>query len=392
MRMQLIRPRTLFAACALAIALAASPRLARADGDGPWHLAFDTAVYTDTDNVIDVSPQLAVHRSIDDDGGEVRARATVDVVSAASVDVISQATVRFTEPRIEISLGASKAFGEWRPSLDYRLSTEPDYLSNGLRAGVQRRLGSPDSVLALGWGSTYDVIGRAGTPYANFSQTLWSHGANVSLTQVLGENTLVRVVYSLTLQQGYMEKVYRYVPLFDAAHLASAGSTRIDLSNFDAYRLDERVPEAVPDTRVGHALAVRGLQYLRWIDGSARLDYQLYVDSWGVLAQIVEPAIAAGLGRDWTVTLYGRFYHQLAASFWQRLYVVSGPGVAPRWRTLDRELSPYFTATGGVRIEWLNDPIGGYLEAAVSYTTYSDFMFLTDRTALIGQLGVRWSP
>ena len=148
----------------------------------------------------------------------------------------------------------------------------------------------------------------------------------------------------------------------------------------------------MPDTRIGHAFAVRGLHYLPWIDGSARVDYQLYVDSWGLLAQTIEPAISVGLGHDWIVTVYGRLYHQLAASFWQRMYVVSGPGLAPRWRTLDRELSPYFTATAGLRVEWLNDPIGGYLEGAVAYTTFADYLFLTDRTALMAQLGARWSP
>ena len=68
----------------------------------PNTLSFDTLFYSDNDNVLVVSPQVAAHRALDDAGGEASARVAVDIISAASVDVVSQATSGFTEVRKEV--------------------------------------------------------------------------------------------------------------------------------------------------------------------------------------------------------------------------------------------------------------------------------------------------
>ena len=365
-----------------------------AKAQGPWHLSADTLVYDDTDNVTVVTPQTAVRYDLDEDGGSVGVHAAVDIISAASVDVVSHATNRFSERRVEASFAAAKAFGDYLPGVSYRLSIEPDYVSHGVGATLRSRLGTPDSVLSLGYRGTFDSVGMTGTPLPTFSESLMTHGLEAGITQVLGERTLLRAVYTATLQSGYMEKPYRFVPLFDQSGIdrARADGVTLDLDTFDRYRLDIRPPEAVPDLRVGHALALRGLQYIESLGASMRLDYEAYLDGWGVMAHAVEPVFSIPLGDQLLVSVSGRFYWQDSASFWKRTYVVSQPDRVLRWRTVDRDLSGYHTLSGGLRVEWRTDHFGAYAEGSAMFTRFRDFLFLDQRLALTGLVGVRWNP
>jgi hypothetical protein len=361
------------------------------EGGGAWRLAQDTLFYSDSDNVIVVSPQAAVHRSIDDDGGEVGARVVIDAVSAASVDVVSQATQRFFEVRTEANLDVSKAIGKTLPGLSYRYSHEPDYDSHGFGGSVKTELGSSDTTLSVGYNLSLDTVGYTGTPTSAFSRSLTSNTVTTSLTQVLNPTTLIRSVYTLSLLNGYMEKPYRFVPLFDADGIAAAEAdgVKLDLSTFDRYRLATRPPEEVPDQRVGHAVAGRFMRYLEWLPGSLRADYRFFADSWGVMSHTVEGALQWKVNDQHTLSGYARFYFQQGADFWQREYVVKA-GEIPQYRTMDRELSNYWVASGGVREEWKPSSLSLYLDAFGMETVYSDYLFLTSRFALVLQGGLRW--
>ena len=359
----------------------------------PWTVSSDSLLYTDTDNVLVVTSQLGASRALDDDGGQASASAVVDVVSAASVDVVSQASHRFDEVRGEVNLAASHAFEFGLPALNYRGSVEPDYVSHGAGAGYQTRLGGADSVLAAHYQLTLDTVGRSGTPFTTFSRALTTHAAELGLTQNLGRKTVLRVVYSFTWQDGYMEKPYRFVPLFDAAGLARARSdgAALDLDSFDRYRLAARPPEEVPDLRLRHALGLRALQYIAPLDGSIRADYRLYLDDWGVLAHTGELALELPLSSLLTLGVFGRGYTQSAASFYRAVYVTPRPDELPQWRTVDRKLSPYDALTGGARIELHTDAITAYFEASSSFTRFRDYIYLDHVIALIGQGGISWA-
>jgi hypothetical protein len=197
-------------------------------------------------------------------------------------------------------------------------------------------------------------------------------------------------VYSLTVQQGYMEKPYRQVPMFDAATLASA--PRLTADNFDDYRLPTRPPEQVPDLRVGHALGARFLQSIDSFEGSLRVDYQFYFDDWGLTGHAAELALTATVTDGVRLVPYGRFYVQTATTFWRREYTVDASGQIPQFRSLDRDLGSYHSLTGGGRLEWQSGEWGGYVDGALMWTHFDDFIFLDDRIAVLGQVGLRWSP
>ena len=392
MRLQLIGAGALAAVLVSGSALADDgPDDGPSDGPNGWRISSDSLFYSDSDNVVVVSPQVSVHRALDDDGGSADARAVVDVVSAASVDVVSAATTRFSEVRTEVELDLAKAMGPYLPSLAIHTSHEPDYTSNGFGIGLRRNLRSSDTTLAVGYDLSLDRVGYTGTMTTAFSESLTSHRSMVSLTQVMDPNTVVRAIWTLSVLDGYMEKPYRFVPLFDAAGLAAAENDGVvvGLDTFDRYRLDVRPPEEVPDRRVGNSLAVRGVHYLDSLPGSLRVDYQLYIDSWGILANTLEPHLSWRAADNLIVAGYVRLYLQQAASFWQRIYVVDRPDQVPRWRSLDRDLSDFSAATGGARGEWRREPLSGYVDISAMETFYSDYLYLSRRLAMVVQLGFR---
>ncbi len=385
--------RASWAAVPIALIFLVSPMVpGLAHGDGLAKVTSDVLLYTDTDSVLVFSPQFTAHRELDDDGGKATARVTLDAISAASVDVISNATDRFSEVRTAVDLSVSKAFSSYLPSLSYRLSSEPDYTSHGFGVGLKRRLAGADTVLAANYGIQLDTIGRVDTPKDIFSESLTSHVAEISVTQVLSTEALIRVVYSLTVQNGYMEKPYRSVPLFAPGAAASAASSGMSLNidTYDQFRLAFRPPESVPDNRYRHALAARLLHYEPAFDGSIRLDYRFYADSWGITGHTFEPALRHALSERWRLDFWTRFFWQSSASFWQRTYVVQDMSSIPEIRTMDRSLSSSWHFTGGARAEWVPGAFSAYLEISPMYSAFTDHLLIGSRFALISQGGIRW--
>jgi hypothetical protein len=373
--------RAVVIACAIATT-------AHAGGETPTTLGFDTLLYTDDDNVVVSSSSVSAAANLDDEGSEVHAKVLVDAVTAASVDVISAATPRFTEAREELDLGGSKARGAWLPSLHYRLSREPDYLSNGGGARVQRRLG-PDTTAEAGYDLTYDLVRRSGTPAEVFEQTLVTHAGDVSVSQVIDPSTVVRLAYSFTAQDGYLEKPYRFVPLFDEAGLAAAAADHmtLGLDTVGRYRLPERPAEEVPDRRLRHAIAARAVRWIGALDASLRADYRLYLDDWGVRSHTGELGIT--FERDaHALTISNRLYEQTAADFWRRTYVVM-PGTVPRYRTVDRDLSHFVGDTAEAAFRSRYERWSWYASAGAMYTRYFDYLFLQSRIALMMGGGVQ---
>ncbi len=359
--------------------------------DDETQVTTDVLVYTDNDNVVVVSPQVGARHALDDEGGEVSARYVLDAISAASADVVSSATFKFSELRNEVDLGLSKANGDWLPHASYRYSHEPDYQSHGLTIGANRKFAGGDTTIDVTLGIVSDAISRIDTPKSTFSEELIIQTGEVSATQVVNPKTVVRAVYSLASQLGYMEKPYRSVPLFDAAGLdAAAAAGGLESSNYESYRLGQRPLEEVPDSRFRHAFAVRGLRYVAPINAAVRLDYRFYFDSWGMTAHTVEPALMLELAQSWRLDLHSRFHWQSSVSFWSRAYRVDSVDQIPALRSSDRSLSRSWHSTTGARVERSGAKLTAYLEFNVMVSRFPEFLFLDKRTALIGQAGLRW--
>jgi hypothetical protein len=353
-------------------------------------VASDVLIYSDNDNVLVVSPQVGASHELDSEGGAVSARVVVDAITAASADVVSSATYRFSEVRTEVDLGISKSFDRWLPSAAYRYSREPDYVSHGIMLGGARRFGGDTTIWAKS-STTVDAVGRVDTPSSVFSERLLSQEIELAWTQNLDRVTLLRAVYSLSAQFGYMEKPYRSVPLFDAAGMTAADSMGgLDADNYDQFALAARPLEEVPDTRYRHAIGLRGLRYLSFLHSAARVDYRFYLDSWGLQAHTGEVAWYAQLAEHWRLNVWSRFHWQSSAAFWERAYLVDDPDTIPALRSSDRSLSRSWHSTAGLRGEYDRETFAAYVEVSAMYSRFAEFLFLDNRTALIGQVGVRW--
>jgi hypothetical protein len=193
------------------------------------------------------------------------------------------------------------------------------------------------------------------------------------------------------VQDGYLEKPYRYVPLFDPDTLASlaADGMTLDGDNFSMYRLPERPPEEVPDRRVRHAIALRGVRYVPRF-GALQGDYRFYVDSWGMQAHTVDATLRLPLGR-YRLDIEDRLHWQSAVDFWRRAYTVDAAGEVPRWRTVDRDLGGYLQDTLLVRGQLDMGSLEIYALGGAMLTRFTDYLFLDWRLALIGETGLRWS-
>lgn len=356
----------------------------------PTTVAADTLIYNDSDNVVVFSPQVGVNQALDNDGGSASVRFTVDALSAASVDVVSSATYRFSEIRYEGDIGATKKFGDWQPTIGYRTSWEPDYRSHGVRYGLSRRV-TGDTTLAANLSTTFDRVGRSGTPFSQFSRNLFVQSADLSVAQNINKNTVVRAAYSFTGQFGFMEKPYRSVPLFtqEAVDKAQAEGG-LNLENFTKFNLGPRLLESVPDQRYRHALGVRALHYIPGIKGSVGLDYRAYLDNWGMHAHTVQPGLKVQLGHKWLLSAWTRFHWQSSVSFWQRSYVVASAEAIPRWRSADRSLSRSWHTTPGIRAEYETPRFAFYGDLSIIFSEFPEFMYLDRRSAGVFLIGARW--
>ncbi len=376
----------------LLIATLAQSASASAEPADETQVTSDYLVYVDSDNVSVLSPQIGVRHPIDEDGGEVSARVVLDAITAASVDVISNATYRFSELRTEVEVGVSKEVAGVLPSISYRVSSEPDYVSHSFSTGLSKTFAGGDATASVNYSGIFDRVGRVGTSSSVFSESLQTHAASVSLTQVLDPKTLVRGTYSLTAQSGYMEKPYRSVPIFDSGllQLAEANGVTLGLDNFDDYRLAFKPSEEVPNARYRHAAAARVLRFVDAVGASVRGDYRFYGDSWGMFAHTAELALAKSLPRRFQLDTWARAHYQGGVDFWRKTYSVSDPNAMPSLRTTDKSLSPYWQATAGIRAGKAWGSWQAYVQLAGMYTGFLEHLFIDRRFAIVSQGGLRW--
>jgi len=158
------------------------------------------------------------------------------------------------------------------------------------------------------------------------------------------------------------------------------------------HRLNERPLEQLPLSRRRFALTGR---YAHRFEGSTlRLEERVYDDSWGLVASSTDGRWIFDLGKRFAVWPHARLHLQSSVSFWERAYISA---LAPNWnlpeyRTGDRELGPLWTTEGGFGIKWYlgsdaqPEKWGLQLTADAMYTSYTDDLYLTYRTAGLSAL------
>ncbi len=360
-------------------------------------LGLDSSVYTDTSSVNVASPGLSASVTSPTSGWNVGGNFLLDVVTAASPDIVSEASRVFRDKRYAGALSGGYKYKTVSAQASSNLSVESDYVSAG--GGIALSLDTADKLVTprVAYSYSHDTIGRSTTPFSVFSHTLETHGLEGGVTVVLSPRTLLLLSATLQLERGDQSKPYRYVPLFDPAiaRRLPVGAT-VDLVN--ANRLPLRPIEQLPTERDRYAVGARLAHRLAALGATLRVDERLYVDTWSLKATSTDARFIVDVGRRLRVWPHARLHAQTGTSFYQLAYAAAlnadGSISLPLFRTTDRELSPLVsvTAGGGVRYA-LTSPdakaqIGVTLQADVMYTRYFNAIFLTQRTAGYGTLGL----
>lgn len=280
-------------------------------------------VRVDTDNTQVVTPRASGEFYFFDESTRVNIGYTADIWSSASIDMRTAATKRITEQRDELNFGASYAFSKATLSASYRLSAEPDYLSNGGSVTVEVPMAQKNSTLQLQVGVAANSVGRAGDNF--FQRRMTTVNGRIAFTQLLGPQTLLQGAYEVIQASGFQSSPYRFVG--------------VGGDGFCKGTAQYCLPETHPDKRFRNAIALRARRAIGARMSSA-LDYRFYIDSWKVASHTVFAQWNWLVG-DWTTwSLSYRFYGQSGAYFYKQTY---GDINGLRYLSRDRELSRMFT-------------------------------------------------
>lgn len=329
-----------------------------ADEPGSGEARSRLLVYDDDDETTVVTTAVDAQVSLPADFA-IGAHVLFDVVTTASVDVVSAATDEWDETRTELGARALGAVRDLELSLAFTRSQENDWASNAIAAGVARELFQRNTRVQLGYGLTFNQIGRASDP--TFERSLDSHLVNLGVSQLVDPATRVGAAYTLQVLRGFQSSPYRYV-------LAE------DLS---------RTLESHPEDRLRHAIVLNSARSItRHI--AVHGTYRFYADDWGVLAHAVNTRVRLDSGGRWSGGVSARFYVQNEADFYRERYSTTLAYV-----TADRELASFWDVSGSADVAVDVGPVTIDAKVGGVYYAFSNFAALTSRVALLVGGGVR---
>jgi hypothetical protein len=349
--------------------------------------------YADTTNVQVYSPELQATVSSPTQRWKVGGRFLVDVVSAASPDVVSHASPPFKERRYAGGVNGGYGMGAIAAEAGANYSSEPDYESLGAGLALSLDLLDKQITPRIAGAYSHDDVGRGPD---NVIGTLDVVELEAGVTFVLSPASLLLVGGTAQLERGDESKPYRTVPLFDPIAVAPSIHPGAAIPLVNSTRLPYEPIERLPSARDRYALAARLAH--RWRRATLRLDERLYEDSWELQASTTDLRLVLDVTPCLEFWPHARFHAQGAASFYKLAYTASlGPRgllAIPLYRTTDRELSSLVSATGGAgaRLQ-LSAPnaktqVGLTLQVDVAYTKYFESLYITQRTALYGSIGL----
>ena len=255
---------------------------------------------------------------------------THDSVSGASPEynshIVSGAS-KMKDHREAVDLSVTRYLSKGSVTLGSSYSKENDYISRSYSA--QQSISTEDKNTTFTYGGSYtsDTINPTVNKDLFYDKRIVS--GMIGLTQVLTKRDIVQLNLGYSRAKGY---------------------------NSDPYKLfDER-----PDQRESKTVMTRWNHHFDGKDGTSRLSYRYYTDTFGINAHTFGIEYVQPLPKEWTVTPLVRFYSQTAANF----YLPGFPDASadlPTYYSLDQRLSAFGAVTIGIKLEkkiakdWLVD-------------------------------------
>lgn len=217
---------------------------------------------------------------------------TTDGISGASPAYHSSSLKKMHERRKAGDADLTRYFENGSLTFGVNASSESDYLSRGLALQGSRASEDRNTTWTTGISLSDDTI--------NPNNKLVDHEKKqvadllLGLTQVLTSDDIVQLNLGIARGSGYFSDPYKV--------------------------LDKR-----PRARNNHTVLIRWNHHLESTQGSARLSYRYFSDSWNIKAHTLGLEYAQPFARGWTFTPMLRIYSQSAASF----YVDADPSSYP---------------------------------------------------------------
>jgi hypothetical protein len=236
------------------------------------------------------------------DAGVANGHLLIDAITSASASSGADGSA-FTEKRYEAGGGYDHQFARLKLGGEMKYSTEPDYRSVFGGGSATLDLAQKNTQITVGGGYSSDKITNAGAqgPFAAaIDGKMKSVLGYVSVTQILGTNTVAGVSMDLSMLRGYQQNPYR-----------------------SAITDQGLVAERHPDKRLRQAYAVNGRHYVERTGTTIIGLYRYYRDDWGVVGHTPELRIVQEIGSSIDAALRLRYHRQSAADFYQDRYAQS---------------------------------------------------------------------
>lgn len=297
----------------------------------------------------------------------VRGGYEADIVSGASVAVKAGSAYQAVNPGVDVVTTASVhdlrhsprggltlRKGDVQYFADYTYSTENDYKSHSLFVGARTDAYEHNTQFEISYARNFDLVCdriqavndrpprfRAmedssgcftGADPLRTRHTLGIDAFQASWTQAWTPVFATQAIYTAQIIDGFQSNPYRSVILGQGL----------------------RAQEHHPDNRARQSVTLRANIYIRPIKLALRLSARGYRDTWDILSGAGELELEKYLFEGFRLSLRGRYYKQSGALFWSDDYTGGDPPLGPKGQywTGDRELSPFWSATGGARITY----------------------------------------
>lgn len=284
----------------------------------------------------------------------------VDSISSASIDVVTSGASRYSEERVEKSIGADFLNEETTISVGISNSEENDYSADTAFFTFSEDLFGDLLTIVLGYSRGWDTVSKTGD--SSFEREVDRQNYRLGLSQIVNKSIVAALEFETITDEGFLNNPYRFMRFCNATDDCSIYRTGL---------------EVYPNTRTSHSVAVRGKYYFDY-RASLNAKYKFFQDTWGIRAHTIEAGYTHPYQDKWMFDFKVRFYTQKRADFFSDLFAREG---AQNYMARDKELSSLsnYGATIATAYEFGKSGWGfidrASVNAAFSYVkfNYADF-------------------
>jgi hypothetical protein len=288
-------------------------------------IAFKYLDYRDSQPGLDrikvTTPALSLMTPVASDYS-LTANLVVDSISGASPAYHTQSLTGMRDERraSDFSLTRYLPLGTLTVGLNY--SNESDYVSRGLSVGATRSTEDKNTTWNVGLNLASDAINPSNRIVSNETKDVQE--ISLGLTQVLSKTDIAQIIWGYSHGTGYFSDPYKVY--------------------------DNRPRERDHNTLLG-----RWNHYIGATDGSLRMSYRYYSDSYDIRAHTLSAEYVQPLAYGWTVTPMLRIYSQTSAGFYVDVDPLATPfpthpPATATYFTEDQRLSAFGARSLGLKV------------------------------------------